>query len=487
MKHAKIISSLLLTGIFTFCFSMSKSESGLASITDDLKLLETWIEAQQEYRNIPGINIGLVYDQELIYAKSFGFADLENKIPLTTKLPFRMASITKTFTATALMQLRDAGKLRLDDPVKDYLPWFDISQRFPDQPPITIRNLLTHTSGLPREADFPYWTDHNFPTMEQIKSTLSTQETIYPPSTRIKYSNLGVSLAGEIVTVVSGQRYEEYVQTHILDALGMQGSTVIPDNTYQQLLVTPYSHRQEGASHDIEDYTDTKGIAAAASLASTVLDLGNYVSLQFREDDNAASAVLKGSSLKEMHRVQFLNPSWSSGWGLGWSVWQRGGKTINGHAGWVGGNRSQIMFIPEDKVGVIVLTNSDDGEPSFIARHILDFMEPVLVEAFAPEEPKTEFDPSWKKYVGTYVEPGPYYTMILIRDQQLVMSTLSFPPEDDPGSEVVELTPEGKDTFRMTGENGNGELVIFQYNEMGQIYQVKVGSNFIYPEALYKQ
>jgi len=486
LKNKCLICVVMVLLLSSICYAMSKAESGIQSIAGDLKLLETWVKAQQEYRNIPGISIGLVYDQELIYSKSFGYADLEKKIRLTDQDPFRMASITKTFTATALMQLRDAGKLCLDDPVKMYLPWFDISQRFPGEPQITIRHLLTHTSGLPREADFPYWTDHIFPTMEQIKETLSTQETIYPPATKIKYSNLGMSLAGEIVAVVSGETYADYVQAHILEPLGMEASSVIPDLSYQQLLVTPYSHRQPGGIHEVEAYTETKGIASAASLASTVTDLSHYVALQFRDTDNSPSAILKGSSLREMHRVQFLSSNWSSGWGLGWSVWQRNGTTINGHGGWVGGNRTQIMFIPSEKVGVIVLTNSDDGEPSFFARYILDFMAPTIVEAYAPPAAVTEFDPAWKKYVGTYVEPGPYYTEILIKDGSLVMSTLSFPPEDNPGSEVVELTPEGKDTFRMVGDNGNGELLIFQYDEMGNIYQVKVGSNFIYPKALYK-
>lgn len=486
MRNKYLISTALALLIGTTCVGMSKGESGLQDLQGELKLLETWVKAQQEYRGIPGINIGLIYDQELIYAKSFGFADIEAQEPLTTKVPFRMASITKTFTATALMQLRDAGKLKLNDPVEMYLPWFNISQRFPGEPPITIWHLITHTSGLPREADFPYWTDHVFPTMEQIKETLSTQETIYPPGTKIKYSNLGMSLAGEIVAAASGMSYAEYVRTHILEPLGMDKSTVIPDDSYQQLLVTPYSHRQLDGGHQVEEYTETRGIAAAASLASTVTDIANYVSLQFREDDNSPSAVLKGSTLREMHRVQFLNPSWSSGWGLGWSVWQRNGQTVNGHGGWVGGNRTQIMFIPEDKVGVIVMTNSDDGEPSFLARHILDFMGPAIVETFAPAGVSPEFDPAWKQYVGTYVEPGPYYTEVLIKDDHLVMSTLSFPPENNPGSEVVELMPEGKHTFRMVGDNGNGELVIFQYDEQGEIYQVKVGSNFIYPKALYQ-
>lgn len=483
MKQTFFILLFILSSMGSGNFAMSKSDSRLQKLQPQLKLLEIWMDAQQEYRNIPGISIGLIYDQELVYTKSFGYADLEKQVAPDANSPYRIASITKTFTATALLQLRDAGKLRLDDPVKDYLPWFNIKQQFPDQPDITIRQLLTHTSGLPREAAFPYWTDHNFPTMDQIKATLADQETIYPPATQIKYSNLGMSLAGALVAAISGETYARYIHTHIFEPLGMTNSAVTPDHAYQQRLVEPYSHRLVGATHKKEEYTETKGITSAASIASTVNDLARYVSLQFRDDDNGTTAVVRGSTLKEMHRVQFLRPTWNSGWGLGWSVWQRNGKTINGHGGWVGGNRTQIMFIPEEKIGVIVLTNSDDGEPSFLARHILDYMGPEILKEYAPEQSVIAYNSVWQKYVGTYVEPGPYFTEILILNNQLVKSTLSFPPEDNPGSEVVELTPEGKDTFRMTGDNGNGELLIFELDDTGKIFQVKVGNNYIYPQG----
>ena len=481
MNTSRLALTLILMLVSLGSFAMSKNEEGLDQIQDDLQLLEIWVEAQQEYRGIPGIVVGLVYDQELVYAKSFGLADVENNTPVSIETPYRIASITKTFTATALVQLRDAGKLRLDDPVKDYLPWFNIQQRFPDEPPITIRQLLTHTSGLPREADFPYWTNHDFPTLDEIKATLASQETVYRPATEIKYSNLGMALAGEVVVAASGMPYAQYIEEHIFEPLGMSESAVHPDKAYQERLVTPYSQRQSDNGRFVEDYVDTEGIAPAANIASTVADLAKYTALQFREYDNSEDAVVKGSSLREMHRVQFLRQHWGSGWGLGWSVWARGGKTINGHGGWVGGNRTQIMFIPEDKVGVIVLTNSDDGEPAFFARYILDHMGPVLVNTFAEPAESIAYDPAWEQYVGRYKEPGPYYTDILIHDGMLVMSTLSFPPENNPDSEVVKLYPEGEHTFRRSGPNGNGELVIFQMDESGKIKQVKTGSNYIYP------
>ena len=184
-------------------------------VAGNIKVLEAWIQSQMAYRGLPAMSVGVVYDQELIWAKGFGFADVEKKIPATPATIYRMASVTKTFTATAIMQLRDAGRLNLDDPVVKHLPWFKIKSPFGDAPAITIRHLLTHTSGLPREAAYPYFTDNKFPTLDQIKETLPNQEAVYAPETHWKYSNLGLALAGEIVAQASGEPYEG---NDILDA-----------------------------------------------------------------------------------------------------------------------------------------------------------------------------------------------------------------------------------------------------------------------------
>ena len=142
------------------------------------------------HRGEPGLSIGIVHDQELVRARGFGYADLSEKISTTAATRYRIASITKLFTSTGILMLRDAGALRLDDPVERHLPWFDIRQRFPDAPAITIRHLLTHTAGLPREAAFPYWTDANFPTREQVRDVLPRQETRLP-TVPISYGQRG--------------------------------------------------------------------------------------------------------------------------------------------------------------------------------------------------------------------------------------------------------------------------------------------------------
>ena len=143
--------------------------------------------------------MAIVHDQDLIWSRAWGSADLEANKPAEPDTIYSICSISKLFTSVAVMQLRDEGKLKLDDPVEKHLPWFDLKKTFPDSPPITIEGLLTHSSGLPRESDHPYWTgpDFPFPTREQIIERLSNQETLYPAETYFQYSNLGLTLAGE--------------------------------------------------------------------------------------------------------------------------------------------------------------------------------------------------------------------------------------------------------------------------------------------------
>src|SRR5262245_43130861 len=180
-----------------------------------LKVLDSWVAATAESREQPGLSIGVVHDQDLIWAKGYGFADLQKKTPATPATLYRIASISKLFTSTAIMQLRDSGKLQLDDPVAKHLSWFKLRQAHAG-PVITIRHLITHTAGLPREAWSTNWSDLTFPTRDEMIRRLAEQETVFPAETEWKYSNLALSLAGEVVAAVSGEPWPQYVEKHIL-------------------------------------------------------------------------------------------------------------------------------------------------------------------------------------------------------------------------------------------------------------------------------
>ena len=170
-----------------------------------LKVFECWIESKIAYEDWPGLSIGIVYDQELIWSKGFGYANMEKKIPSTVYTKYLLASNTKQFTAIAIMQLRDAGKIDLNDPVEKYLPWInEIKQPFNNVPKITIRNLLTHTSGLPMDGLYLYCDDCILPALNELIEKLKYQTAAYPPETRWKYSNLEFAMLGEIVSKVSG-------------------------------------------------------------------------------------------------------------------------------------------------------------------------------------------------------------------------------------------------------------------------------------------
>ena len=210
----KIIIFLLVVLFSLPSVAGSQSLRDNPRVASALNLLEVWLDAQCAYEQIPGISMGVVHDQELLWSQGFGYSDLERETPATPRTIYSICSISKLFTSIAVLQLRDQGLLRLEDPVSKHLPWFTIKQIHPDGPVVTVRGILTHSSGLPRESDFPYWSapDFKFPTREQIVARLSIQETLYPADTYFQYSNLGLTLVGEIVAQVSGKPYAEYVK-----------------------------------------------------------------------------------------------------------------------------------------------------------------------------------------------------------------------------------------------------------------------------------
>jgi CubicO group peptidase (beta-lactamase class C family) len=454
-------------------------------MASELELLSVWIKEQITYNKIPGIAIGIVDDQNLIWAKGFGFSDMEKKIPMTPETLCRIASITKTFTATAIMQLRDQGKLRLDDPITKYLSWFKIKNRFTGSNPITIENLLTHTSGLPGEAAFPYWTDHQFPTREQLVEALPNQEMIQEPWSKYRYSNLGLALAGEIVGAVSGEPYEHYISKHILQPLAMTSTSVVLPAALKSRLAVSYDRRLPDAPRNKIEFPECNGLIPAANITSCVNDLAKYIAMHLRYTDVTSTALVKGSTLREMQRIHWLNTDWSSGWGLGFGVRKRGERTMVGHGGWVAGYKSHITFCPVEKIGVIVLMNCADAEPSTIAYRAYDMVAPLILKTRSalPAEPSLDLA-GCQKYIGEYQDLWGWEARIMLLRGKLVLYEAGYPPTNDPEDSAIELVPETENTFRMSGANGNGELVRFIMDENNNVKRLYKGENYYLSKKL---
>ena len=453
-------------------------------VASAIELFEAWTESQMAYRGQPGLSVGIVHDQSLIWSRGFGCADLEQRQPATPTTIYRIASITKLFTSTCIMQLRDEGALQLDDPLAKHLPWFTIRNPHADRPPVTIRHLLTHAGGLPREAAFPYWNTGEFPEPEAIQAALCHQELAIPTESDWKYSNLGMALAGEIVAAVSGMPYAAYVQKNILQPLRMQNTFVDAIPADHPLLATGYGRRMPDNSRALSPYTDCRGIGPAANMASNVEDLAKFAALQFRGGPRKGKQILGGSSLQEMQRVHWLNADWSAGRGLGFFVWRLGGRTLVGHGGALLGYRTEFQLAPADKVAVIVMTNADDGLPlTYIEKAFQWVVPPVVAAAQAGAKPAAKAgaaEEQWQAYTGRYRSQWGD-SQVLIYGGELV---IVYPTDPDPLAGMAKLKPQGPHTFRIATKehfDNNGELAVFELDASGKVVRLKAGNSYAEP------
>jgi len=442
-----------------------------------IDMLSAWIEAQMAYRGQPGLSIAVVRDQKVVWLSGFGYANIEKSVEATPKTRYRIASITKLFTATSIMQLRDKGKLSLDDEVASHLPWFKLKRGYPEAPPIRVWHLLTHTSGLPREAPTPYWTDSNFPTRETVMRLISTQEAAAPTETLWKYSNLALTLAGEIVQEVSGTPYAEYVEGNILKPLGMRDTLVSPPEPGDPKLARGYGRRLPDGSRGVAPYTDCKGITPAANMTTTAEDLAKFAMLQFRDGPEGGKQILRGSTLREMHRPHWLQPDWREGFGIGFNLRRVGDRTYVGHGGAVQGFRTHVRISPEDKTAVVVLTNSDDGQPLNYAEKALQWLTHPLTHGEA--DASRSSDPL-RVYNGRFRDTWSDMQMLTLNEGLYAVD----PSQLDPAPTMIKLAPNGEHTFKMYPEEGGGsygENMIFEFDKRGKVVRVKRGENYTYP------
>jgi D-alanyl-D-alanine carboxypeptidase len=370
--------------------------------------LEARIDELVVNRRITGIACGLIFDQQIVWSKGFGFADIEFGRTPDARTIFRCGSITKTFTATAIMQLRDEGRLSLEDPVVRYLPEFsNVKASAGDPMSVTLRQLLSHHSGLVGEPPFGHWESLKFPTMDQILSSLQQTEIAIAPNSAFKYSNLAFALLGEVITRTSGVEYEKYVTNNILAPLNMTHSGFYVDGPLREKLAKGYEPVPfEEAPRAVAD-DHTGGLSPAGQLYSNVEDLAKWVSLQFRaeERNRRDQQVLAGRSLDEMHQPYRIEPGWTLGYCLPWIAGRRNDTVFHQHAGGMTGFRSTIAFSKGDRIGVVVLTNLDGHEScGEIALAIFDEATPLISTSAhrAAFQPPSHAPAEYQRFLGRY-------------------------------------------------------------------------------------
>lgn len=317
-----------------------------------------------------GAAAGVVHGDELAWSGGSGFADVAASRPASAEALYRIASITKTFTGTAIMQLRDAGKLDLDDPAVKWIPELGDSASPATIEAVTIRRLLSHESGLVSE---PPGTD--FAAFEPVYEGVAARNlarvaeifTAVPPNTQPKYCNLGYQFLGEIVHRASGIEYPQYVAQHILRPLDLNSTG------FEPLGEALASRRAVG--YAARSFSDELALApvmpplwAEGGLWSSVTDLGRWLSFQLSAhadaparspaQSTAKSPVLAAASLKEMHKPRYLSDEeWTSAWGISWYAVRKDDVTWVQHSGGLPGFVSNACFDRASGVGAVVLLN----------------------------------------------------------------------------------------------------------------------------------
>jgi len=447
-------------------------------VVQALSLLTAWFDAELAHRRLPGVSLAVVRNQELLYARGFGYAHVETKSPATAGTMYSICSISKLFTGVAVMQQRDAGRLRLDDPVSKHLPWFSIGGMPEGAPPVTVFGLLTHSSGLPREVDVPYWTGpgYPFPPEAKVRETVPREEMLYRPETYFQYSNLGLTLAGEVAAAAGGKPWAELVRTGILDPLGMKDTeTEHLEKWRGNRLASGYTApRRDGTREKVPPY-EVRGIAPAAGMTSTVQDLGRFASWQFRLLGSGKTEILDLDTLREMQRVQFMDPGWKTSWGLGFQVWRSGEKTFVGHNGYCPGYQTQLLLQTDEKLATVFMTNTNGIDAQRYAQTAYDVVATAVKKAVDEPSGAKPHVAAFARYAGRYDNWLAGEANVFPWDDGLALLPT---PSEKPLEALVKLKPAGEHRFRRVRDDGTlGEEIRFEVDGTGRAVRLWRFSN----------
>ena len=393
------ISIILIAVYFTTSYS---GAAQINMISEDLRSeIDSTYTTLLKRNKVTGTSIAIVDNGEIVYATGYGFSDLENKKKADANTIYGIGSITKTFTALSIMQLQEQEKLRVTNSIKDYLVDLKIENPFNDINQIYISDILCHTSGLPSDIANGFFVD-NPPTISWVIKELNKQRLISPRRYISAYSNVGYGLLGEVISRVSGLSYGDYLRQNIFTPLNMTSSSIGYElnNTSKT-----YNGNKETVEPTVRD-------VAAGFISSNVIDVSNLISMLMADGSFKSNQIISPSSIEDMERDQLTNVLLTQPFAYGYGLMIDSIKIKNhkkkdstivsiiGHGGDTHAFHADLAYIPEQKVGAVVLTNSVNGRSMSEASKLLkiylerskdievdlDYITPISYKGITPKD-----------------------------------------------------------------------------------------------------
>jgi CubicO group peptidase (beta-lactamase class C family)/D-alanyl-D-alanine dipeptidase len=322
--------------------------------------LDRFVAHEIEDKKIPALSLALVDDQTVVYARGYGYADPEKKVPATAATVHRVGSVSKLFTDVGMMRLAEQGKIDIDAPITRYLPEFQ--PKNPYGKPVTLRMLTSHRAGLIREPPVGNYFETTEPSLADTIRSLNQTALVYEPGTKAKYSNAGIATVGYVLERTQGEPFAPWLKKTVLTPMGMSRSSFLPEPDLVAGMAKAYMWTYDGRFFEAPHFQ--LGMAPCGSMYSTVLDLARFLSVLFARGRVAGAApILKPETLDVMWTPQFAPAGAKQGFGIGFAVAEQDGRRIVGHDGAIYGFATTLAGMPDDKLGVVAVATKDCANP----------------------------------------------------------------------------------------------------------------------------
>ncbi|GAB3361495.1 serine hydrolase domain-containing protein [Modestobacter lapidis] len=448
--------------------------------------LESWLAHQRRRLRVPGVQAAVRVGDRLVLSTALGVADLESGAELTPGHLFRIASHSKTFTATAVLQLVEAGRMRLDDPIGHWVP--AVRERAPEVAAVTVRELLGHQGGVVRDGrDNDHWQLlQPFPDAAALLDLAADGGAVFGRNEHFKYSNVGYSLLGLAIEAVTGTSYAAHVQREVVDRLGLADTGPEWDARRAAQYAAGHTGLLDGEDVRLRiPHVDTRAMAAATGFFSTATDLTTFGAAHF----TGAAGLLGEASKRLMRRPESevrAHDEEVRHYGLGMDLRTAGDRRLVGHSGGYPGHITRTWIDPEAQVVVSVLTNAVDGPADVLARGLFALLDLALA---GPEQPAPAAAPAGgadpARFAGRFANLWGVVDVALLGGRLVLL----HPSAPDPVEGHLELTVEGPDTLRMesvAGFGSAGETVDYEWDADGAATRVRTGGISSWPVEVFR-